>query len=64
MLEVHSDYCFMGASGDEKTKAIIVAKHLDLKSVLTSVVSVKGYSWFDEEGERKVVTQAEGGEQG
>ena len=41
----------MGASGDEKTKAIIVAKHLDSKSVLASVVSVKGSKmtlWPDE----------------
>ena len=32
--EVHLDYCFMGASGDEKTRAIIVAKHRDSRFVL------------------------------
>ena len=34
----------MGAGGDEKTKVIIVAKHRDSKSVLASVVPVKGAS--------------------
>ena len=41
--EVHLDN-FMGAGGDEKTKVIIVAKHRDSKSVLASVVPVKGAS--------------------
>ena len=35
---MHSDYCFMGAGGVENTRAIVVAKHRDSRSVLASVV--------------------------
>ena len=42
--ELHVDYCFMSARGDESTKCIVVAKDYDSKSVMASVVPVKGSS--------------------
>ena len=42
MKEVHVDYCFMGSADDEKTRCIVVAKELDSKYLMSSVVPVKG----------------------
>ena len=42
--ELHLDYCFMGSKEDAATKCIVVAKDYDSKSVMASVVPVKGSS--------------------
>ena len=39
-------------------------KELENKKKTLSYAQPSTYSWFNDEGERKVVTQAEGGEQG
>ena len=48
--EIHVDYCFMGSKIDVATKCIVVAKDYTSKSVMASVVPVKGASklgWTD-----------------
>ena len=42
--EIHIDYCFMGSKGDAATKCIVVAKDYDSKSLMASIVPVKGGS--------------------
>ena len=42
--EVHVDYCFMGSKGDATTRCIVVGKEYESKSVMASVVPVKGSS--------------------
>ena len=42
--EIHLDYCFFGDKGDEKTKTVLVAKDRDTKSVMCSMVPIKGSS--------------------
>ena len=42
--EIHVDYCFIGSKIDVATKCIVVAKDYSSKSVMASVVPVKGAS--------------------
>ena len=42
--EIHVDSCFMGSKIDVATKCIVVAKDYSSKSVMASVVPVKGAS--------------------
>ena len=42
--EIHVDYCFMGTKSDTSAKSILVAKEYESKSVMASVVPVKGSS--------------------
>ena len=42
--EIHVDYCFMGSKTDVATKCIVVEKDYSSKSVMASVVPVKGAS--------------------
>ena len=42
--EVHVDHCFMGSKGDATPRCIVVAKEYESKSVMASVVPVKGPS--------------------
>lgn len=41
--ELHVDYCFMG-SADSETRTILVAKHIQTKALMGSVVPIKGAS--------------------
>ena len=57
--EVHVDYCFMGSKGDATTRCIVVAKEYESKSVIASVVPVKGSSnEISSEGNHCVYTGA------
>ena len=42
--ELHCDYCFMGNSDEKETKCILVAKDGESKSLMASMVPVKGMS--------------------
>ena len=42
--EIHVDYCYMGSKTDVTTRCIVVAKDYSSKSVMASVVPVKGSS--------------------
>ena len=42
--ELHVDYCFMGSEGDSENRCIVVAKDYDSKSVMASIVPIKGSS--------------------
>ena len=42
--ELHVDYCFMGSKDDVATRCIVVAKDYDSKSLMASIVPVKGGS--------------------
>ena len=42
--ELHVDYCFMGCKGETATRCIVVAKDFHSKSVMSSVVPLKGAS--------------------
>ena len=41
---MHVDYCFMGSREDVATRCIVVAKDYDSKSIMASIVPVKGSS--------------------
>ena len=43
--EIQVDYCFMGSETDVTTRCIVVAKDYSSKSVMVSVVPVKGSSY-------------------
>ena len=40
--EIHIDYCFMGAADADHKETIIVAKHVQTGSIMSSVVPMKG----------------------
>ena len=40
--EVHMDYCFMGGRDDTKARCILVVKDRDTRTIMSSVVPVKG----------------------
>ena len=42
--EVHVDYCFLGSAADTRPRCILVAKQLETKYLLASVVPLEGAS--------------------